>query len=273
MTLTFASSHHALTPETEAAIRGQIQTVSFFEPLALLDIMFASAERAHPRCRKVVLSDLETPFPAGAPFEVLRYDVDPAQPILSRARCWAEFLSHCDGHVILLDADVLIAANLEHVFRSSFDTALTTMRDERWPINAGIQFVHGGPRSRAKDFYERLLERMLEGEAAGWQWGGDQDALREMASRARFRRRATVSLHRENGFRIKLLPCSAYNFSTRDADMSDVYPDALALHFRGRRKRFMPGYWSQHLEHTPVRRLDARLWWRRQRMQRPWVWI
>lgn len=250
--ITYATFHIALDPRLQREIQKRSPHTRAYDPDEVIPLMFASAERADPGCRKVVLSDRKTPFPAGAPFEVIRFDADPERLVPDRCAAWAAFCARADGHVAFVDSDLLVAESLEPVFRSRFDVGLTYRNREEMPINMGVHFAHGNHLENAARFHRRTLELVLERHADWQMWRGGQYAASELVNSADFRR-PRPHRHRQNGFLIRLFPCDAYNFSA-PRPMDGFYPGKAILHFKGRRKASMAAYWERHLAATPAPR-------------------
>ena len=243
--LSYVSFHVALSRRSEQEIQGANRKWTSLDAQQLLPLMFASAERADPGCRKVVLTDEKTPFPAAAPFEVLRMDLDPESLMPGRCDAYAAFLEAANGHVAFVDGDLLVAESLEPVFASQFDVALTFRDHDTMPINVGVHFAHGSRLHEAARFHRRTREVLLD-EFGDWQlWRGTQYAMSRLVDRADFKRQRALR-HHQNGFDVQLLPCDVYNFSA-PSPMDGFYPDKAVLHFKGPRKSSMAAYWEEHL--------------------------
>lgn len=249
--LAFVTFYMDVTDQTMASIHQTTSTITVTEPHRYIQTMFASARLFHPDCRAVILSDRATAFPPQPDIEVIRYDLDRRQPMLSRSIAWLDYLRSADGHTVFLDSDLLINGDLAHVFAPGFAVALTYRDgDQKWPINAGINFAHGDHLGEAVDFHQFWLDEFRRGHGESGVWGGDQDTLREIFSEVDFAREDSFTW-RLGALAIRFLPCARYNFSTRRADeMDGYYPDAKALHFKGKRKPFMLPYWRDHLSRT-----------------------
>lgn len=241
--ITFAGFHIDLDATVLARIHTLTASVTVVNPLRMLSTMLASAERSNPGCRKVVLTDRKTSF-SGVDVEPVRLDIDPTLAMLSRFRAWSLFCSRADSHVAFLDSDILVCADLAHVFEDNFDVALTYRAWQVTPINAGVVFAHGGSLTRATRFYETAFERNRTDYPNKLQWAGNQETLRDMTDRADYSRSDSF-IHEQCNFRVKLLPCSTYNFSTPDERMNGSYPHAKILHFKGRRKDDMIPCWER----------------------------
>ncbi|MYD09242.1 MAG: hypothetical protein F4X02_04280 [Chloroflexi bacterium] len=246
--LTFVTFYMDVTDQTMASIHQTTSTITVTEPHQYIQTMFASARRFHPDCRAIVLSDQATRFPSRADIDIIRYDLDPQQPMLSRSIAWLAYLRAARGHTVFLDSDLLINGDLAHVFAADFAVALTYRAgDSKWPINAGVNFAHGDNLPAAADFHELWLRKFRAAHLAQSVWGGDQDALREIFAAVNFAREDSFDW-RLGELAIRFLPCARYNFSTSyKHKMNGYYPDALVLHFKGKRKPYMFPYWRAHI--------------------------
>lgn len=249
MPITFVTFYIDVSDQTMATIHETTSTITVTEPHRYIGTMFASAARFHPACRQVILSDGQTRFPPHPDTEVVRYELDSKNPMMSRSIAWLSFLRRAEGHVIFLDSDILINGDLSHVFADDFAVCFTYRDgDRKWPINAGINFAHGRQLAAAADFHARWLERYRASHDDFSVWGGDQDTLRELFAAIDFAREDCFS-GRCGDIDIRFIPCASYNFSTPMAvDMDGHYPQARVLHFKGRRKPFMLPYWRQHIQ-------------------------
>ncbi|MCY3575166.1 MAG: hypothetical protein OXG92_15740 [Chloroflexi bacterium] len=251
--ITFVAFYMDVSAATMQRIHQTTSTITVTEPHCFIQTMFASARHFHPGCGRVILSDQHTHFPPGTNAEIRRLPLDKKAPMLARARAWLAYLREASGHVIFLDNDILINGDLGHVFAEEFAVALTYRDERKWPINAGINFAHGCYLTVAAAFHELWLRRFLLADEQSGVWGGDQDALRELFSEVDFARDDCFGCCLA-GLAVRFLPCARYNFSTRRAaDMVGQYPDAAALHFKGRRKPFMLPYYQQYIHDSENR--------------------
>ncbi len=252
--ITFVTFYMDVTDQTMASIHQTTSTITVTEPHQYIQTMFASARRFHPDCRTVVLSDQATQFPPRVDIDIIRYDLDTQQPMLSRSIAWLAYLRAAHGHTVFLDSDLLINGDLSHVFAADFAAALTYRDgDSKWPINAGINFAHGDDLAAAAAFHEIWLREFRAAHLKQSVWGGDQDTLRELFAAVDFAREDSFNW-RLGDIDIRFLPCARYNFSTAKAhEMNGYYPDALVLHFKGKRKPYMFPYWRTHIRDKSVR--------------------
>ena len=246
--ISFVTFYMDVTDQTMADIHRTTSTITVTEPHRYIRTMFASARLFHPECRCIALSDRGTPFPPGDDIEIIRYDLDPQQPMLSRSIAWLHYLHSASGNTVFLDSDLLINGDLAHVFADDFAVALTYRAgDQKWPINAGVNFAHGDRLDAAAGFHQTWLNEFRRTHGQRSVWGGDQDTLRELFAAVDFDRDDSFNW-RQGELEIRFLPCARYNFSTKQAhEMDGYYPAAKVLHFKGKRKPFMLPYWREHL--------------------------
>jgi hypothetical protein len=245
--ITFVTYYVSLSRQTMDTIHQTTKTITVTEPFRFIETMFESARAFHPSCRCAILTDEATRFPFDDTLPVIRFELDDRQPMLSRSEAWPRYLAQAESHVVFLDSDILINADLEHVFAHDFDVALTYRDEKKWPINAGIQFVHESAVEQARAFYQKWLDEYRTRHREASVWGGDQDVLREMFKQVDFQRTDSFS-QKQAGFRFRFLPCSSYNFSSEDEQMTGHYPQKKVLHFKGRRKSAMLPYWQTVVE-------------------------
>lgn len=246
--ISFVTFYIDVTARTMDNIHRTTSTITVTEPHDYIRTMFASARRFHSACRQVILSDRHTRFPAHPNTDIIRYDLDAENPMLSRSGAWLRFIEGAENHTIFLDSDILINGDLSGLFDRDFDVALTYRDEDKWPINAGINFAHGGRREGAARFHRRWLQRYRSKHSHSSVWGGDQDALREMLSTVDFAR-DDAFCHDLDGIEVLFLPCSTYNFSTSmKCEMDGYYPEKKVLHFKGRRKPHLFPYWRTYIK-------------------------
>ena len=186
--ITFVTFYIDVTAQTMDNIHRTTSTITVTEPHKYIQTMFASARHFHPRCRQVVLSDRHTVFPPHPHTEIIRYDLDAEYPMMSRSIAWLDYIREVEGHTVFLDSDIVINGNLSQVFDKDFNVSLTYRDEDKWPINAGINFAHGQHLDGAARFYARWLERFRKHHQGSSVWGGDQDVLREMFAAVEFAR-------------------------------------------------------------------------------------
>lgn len=250
--ITFVSFHIDIDPEKLQILRKIALTYTYYQPEAFLDLMFDSAEQFHPGCKKIILTDLKTPINVNPDIEIKRFPIESTNVMLEIQKTRAAFLKQADpsSHYIFLDSDILLTTNLESLFEKNFDFALTT-RDEypEMPINGGIIFVHKNGIEATIDFFERIEAEMKNiPQKLHHIWYGDQFAMRDLIGPENLEE-VKSDLIQVGKWKILLLPCLIYNFSTPpDIPMNAYYPESKVLHFKGPRKVFMMAYWKNYLK-------------------------
>ncbi|MCY4020424.1 MAG: hypothetical protein OXG39_13530 [Chloroflexi bacterium] len=246
--ISFVTFYIDVTARTMDNIHRRTSTITVTEPHEYIRTMFASARRFHSACRQVILSDRRTIFPSHPDTDIIRYDLDARNPMMARSIAWLDYLKEAGDHTIFLDSDILINGDLSSVFDCDFDVSLTYRDEDKWPINAGVNFAHGGRLEGAAHFHRRWLGRFRGQHHRGSVWGGDQDALREIFSAVDFAR-DDIFCHDLDDTKVLFLPCSTYNFSTSiKCEMDGHYPEKKVLHFKGRRKPHLFPYWRTYIQ-------------------------
>jgi hypothetical protein len=236
---------HMDVPEAiSRQIRDVFTSVTLLPPHQILEALIGSVSRAMPACEKFILTDESTLIPANIDAQILRFPLPSDRLMESRMFAWRNFLLQNQGHVLFLDSDILVQADLTDIFRHPFDAALTYRHEMRWPINAGVVGFHAERPKQRVDFMDRCIHIYRTKYSHAGAWGGDQDALREMVAGVDLRQ-DDVFHARTNGFDILFLPCAHYNFSTSDEAMDGDYPDKAILHYKGRRKYAMLPAWQR----------------------------
>ena len=182
--------------------------------------MLQSVKRHMPGVDVLQLTDDDTPAIDGC--EVVRMPWDGKAPMLYRMR----HLAQLSGDVLCIDTDVMLQANLGHVFAFPFDVALT-WRDgpildtngvdvtKFMPINCGVMFT------RERRFWRECV-RFCESHNFE-DWYADQIAVTKV-----YPHFDTLRLH-----------CDNFNYTPAHAADS---LGRLALHFKGDRKPMMVEY-------------------------------
>ncbi len=193
--------------------------------LPLLELQRRTAEKfGH---RHVVVSD--GPLQG---FDVLQVEL-PRSLMHLQLTGQVEYLKQWSGehHVVLVDADVLIARALEAAFDGSFDIGLTRRENPIAPINNGVMYVAAGARRAAIKFYSKALGLCRE------HWGGDQEAIGMAAAPVPDRYRT----ERRAGCRMAFLSMRTHNVTPRREGAVHQH-SPFAVHFKGDRKGWMKTY-------------------------------
>ncbi|MBW4644611.1 MAG: hypothetical protein KME23_16750, partial [Goleter apudmare HA4340-LM2] len=248
--ITFVTFHADILAE-EIEKNTPLDRDNFYDYQQTINLMFKSVDKFHSKCKKVILTNLETnlSFLAGD-IQVQRHPVNSREIMLSRLVSQLHFLQSHDfsSDVVLLDSDILINDNLESLFIQEFDVALTVRADQEMPINGGIIYVSQKNPVSVINFFQKLYSLYTEKYQQKSQWWGDQYALADAIGY-----KASSKLEPGNieidGVNILLLPCEIYNFSPNyesDLDVCEL-KEQKVLHFKGLRKQYMSVYWENYL--------------------------
>ncbi len=221
-----------------------------FDQRAMIATMFKSVRLFHPGCKCIVLTDNNTDnFPMASECEIKRFDIDPRKIILSRLIAQIEYLKKYAVHedVLFLDSDIIVNANLEHVFNQDFDIAVTFRESKKgMPVNGGMLFVSGRRKERSLAFFERVYAIYMNTYAHHDVWWGDQFALRDALNLRDFTANTVVDA---DGVRVLLLSCDEYNYHPPESYRSILVElkNKKVLHFKDMRKKMMHLYWNIYL--------------------------
>lgn len=241
----------------------------------LISLVFQSASLFHPNCKRVMLSDQESPFDyLDHDIEVHRRktDTDNIPLMLNRLLTQISYVRSNDSrsNLTFLDSDILINANLEDLFQQDFDIALTYRDFEDMPINWGVMFISQQGQSSAIGFLEEVAKVYQERYLTSDIFWCDQYALMDVIGRERFFNRQSDTLCVHNT-KILLIPCSVYNFSP-EPTLDSIVPelkDKKILHFKGPRKRLMALYWNTYLKarkHSSIAQVPL-LWFKKTQLR------
>lgn len=221
-----------------------------FHYVDMISTMFKSARLFHPGCRCVVLTDAETDFlPIEALAEIRRYDIDPRRIILSRLIAQIDYLKNYAGNddILFIDSDIILNANLDHVFDQAFDIAVTYRPSKKdMPVNGGMLFVSMRRKDRALAFFERVYDTYMSKYVSNDVWWGDQFALRDVIKVKDFAANTVLDV---DGIKVLFLSCNEYNFKPAESHRAILFAleGKKAIHFQGRRKKIMRLYWEIYL--------------------------
>ena len=178
-------------------------------------------------------------------------EIDPKALMLSRSLA-QQFMIHNSNFslpIVLIDSDILMNGSLESVFREDFDVALTWRKSVHMPINGGLMVLNNRRPDVVRKFFDGFVAIYREKYIGDASWYGDQLALRDVCG-VTYREMRDRKLIEVNGCKILFLPCDHYNFTPEDSYTAVMNPisNAVVLHFKGYRKRFMEDYWLAHLQ-------------------------
>jgi hypothetical protein len=180
------------------------------KPVSYPVMMLQSIRKVMPAARIVQMTDQATE--ALAVDEVIRRDYD-GHLMLFRLQHLMEW-PH--SQAVILDTDLLVKGDLEHVFEQEFDVALTERlvvkrKGFKHRYNAGVMF------SRCPAFWRAAYD-WLVAHPDQWDWWGDQSAICEIAPQ----------------FKVLNLPCERYNWTPPERGHRS---DALVWHYKGKKRK------------------------------------
>ncbi len=217
-----------------------------------IELLFRSVNVFHPHSRLSLLTSASTDLTT-LKMHYLRLDseIDPKALMLSRSLA-QQYMVHNDDFnlpIVLIDSDILINGSLESVFEQDFDVALTWRKSVNMPINGGLLILNNRRTDVVRKFFDDFVAIYREKYIDGAGWYGDQLALRDVCG-VTYREMRDRKLIEVDGCKVLFLPCDHYNFTPEDSYTAVMNPisNAVVLHFKGYRKRFMEAYWLAHLQ-------------------------
>ena len=226
--------------------------IDYMEVLAL---SFESAKLRAPKARRILLTDEKTAVPDSLPVErVMRFPIDPERLMFERMRVQELYLRERDPAraSVMMDSDVVVNADPAGVFAETFDIGLTWRPEfADAPFNGGMIYVPEGKGGhafivKALACYEafsavpavaRPYARSLKA------WWGDQFALALLVGYRAYAERTSDTLG-VDGLRVRLFPCSDYNFTIeagRNYSREELRSKRF-IHFKGNRKAMQSQY-------------------------------
>ena len=134
------------------------------------------------------------------------------------------------GEWLFLDTDLLVQADVSHVFGNDFDIAVSDREGSMLPGEMGGEFMRrmpfnlGAVFSRKPEFWQEALKR----------FDSYPDNLKDEIISDQLAVNETI---KESAFKIMVLPGARYNLSPRE-EHQDVSGSAI-VHFKGARKYWM----------------------------------
>jgi hypothetical protein len=248
-------------PHTELAQRQYVR---------MIEMLFVSARRAHPKSRCTVLTTRGTNLD-DLPKWINRVDCEAGADTLMRDRMAAQIsfldLDSFDLPMVLIDSDVLVTRPLSDVFAQDFDVGLTWREVDTMPFNGGVLFLNNVRPDAVRSFFKAVFDIYNARHLHRSKWFGDQTAIAEFVGLGVEQVAAAPQVTKE-GVRVLFLPCETYNYSPEN-EMSAIRTplgDKAILHFKGARKALMHCYFDAYLGffarpsiRTLMRRRKARL--------------
>lgn len=128
-------------------------------------------------------------------------------------------LSELKDECLSLDYDVIVQADLSHVFNDDWDVCLTERSGapEETRYNSGVMFL----RPSGNGFWKKMLKE-YQNHKDGWM--GGQVAICKALQKTRYK--------------VKLLDRDQYNYTPQSTPQEDV-SKRLVVHYKGKRKEWM----------------------------------
>lgn len=134
------------------------------------------------------------------------------------------------GEWLFVDTDLLVQADVSHVFDNPFDIAVSDREGSMLPGEIGGEFMRrmpynlGAVFSRSPEFWQKALAKFDS---------YSEDVKREIVAD----QLAVNETIKESAFNVKILPGARYNLSPRE-EAQDV-SDSAIVHYKGNRKYWM----------------------------------
>lgn len=153
-------------------------------------------------------------------------DVVLRRNVLPTATARVDAYASVSGEWLFIDSDVIVQADVRHIFEQSFDVALADRRGTERAVDAGTKCFTSMPYnsgvifSRSQAFWQAALVRIAELSIKRQGWMGDQQAMCDVIA--------------SGVFDVKVLP-STYNYPPHRHN--ENVSDKAVLHFKGRERK------------------------------------
>ena len=257
--ITFVVHFVKLTPKMNEKIRiartslTEKKMPQVFNPEVLINAQFKSIKKFHPNSEYILLTDLKTNLDLDPKIKIIRQAMETDYLDYESFKAKTSFLkkTQLKTHFIFLDWDMLLQANLDHIFDSGDDLYFTFRDLLPMPINDGFIGVKGGNLERTYDFFDFLLERYRQFSSFKfYSWYGLQLVLKHF-----FLNKILVLLREKKelvfnlpDFKIRFLDGSIYNYNPAIQAINKLYPNKKIVHFSKSKKKLMNAYWTLFYE-------------------------
>ncbi|MBM3600274.1 MAG: hypothetical protein FJX35_18890 [Alphaproteobacteria bacterium] len=239
-----------------------LKEASSGEATQMLEVCAKSLHRSDPDATVFLLTDEATlPVLPAVPMTpiVMSQRVNVDEILLERTRAYRAFLDLAAFRrdTIFLDHDMVANRSLATTFEGRFDLAATFRTwTQKYPINGGFIAVRHASSPVVRRFYDRVLSIYEDMSAAKDRlWDGEQASLKAALSPLPDPLTAGVytTMHGES---VALFDTSRINYSIWDGYPPHALPDTMTeemfadmarrdlVHFKGKRKSYMAGYWA-----------------------------
>jgi hypothetical protein len=232
-------------------------------PLKMIQAMFESARQLHPNANMLLITDEETEIFLPEFIKVYRLprETDYMEIEMVKAKIFALRNLDLEGNVVFLDSDMIVNANLDHIFEQEAHLFFTYLQKCHaptklesnirvlFPINIGFIAVKDQSKKAVADFLEAICEQFPAfKDKKYWYWLGFQYLLLELFGKELMKNEKQGTLESlvfsRRLLKVAFLNANIYNFIvTLERKM---LPDAKILHFKGIYvKSQMLTYWKQ----------------------------
>jgi hypothetical protein len=249
MTLIFSTFYASVSSEKGGLCVHPHARTTHEQSIEMINMLFRSADYFNPHARYSILTSPTTDLSGiELPFDRVDIDVEQQSLMLDRAVGQARQVNCLkpDETLLLLDADILVQANLSHLETEPFDVAVT-WRAATLKVNGGFLVARNRGQNYAASFFSHFLQVFREDYLAEQQWNGDQLALNKLLPMRKVWS-DNVLLSPYEGATIRILHSDTYNYSPADDPEAFADPalrERLILHFKGHRKRFMASHFQE----------------------------
>lgn len=180
--------------------------------------------------RHVVVTDVEMPD-----FETMRTEL-PQSLMKAQIAGQIAYLEQWsnDHHVLLVDADCLIARDPAEAFCDRFDLGLTWRDNPACMINNGAMYIVAGSKERVLPFFRHALALCKD------HWGGDQEAISAAAAPVP---KQDGKRGERQGAMVEFMSMRTHNCVPTKENAAHREPVPFVVHFKGEhRKDWMRAY-------------------------------
>jgi len=248
--ITFVAHYEKLNEKDTSKILNICDSFMHWNPIALIELTFASIRKTHPNCRKILITNDTTEIDLSPDIEIMRFPTDKYENRLSQMIATLHFLRAWNelSHIIFHDFDMLFQSNIESIFDGKHDIYFALrgkVLSYQAPINMGLVAIDQSSIPQAIRFYDKIINQMLTFPHLHI-WGGSQISVHKLL----FHKLLENPKSKEtiwDGIRFSFLPQN-YNFTSKGYFKDHFYEGKHILHFKGQRKPQMLLYWNKYLK-------------------------
>lgn len=182
--------------------------------------------------RHLVVTDVDL----GSEFETMRTQLPENLMQAMIAGVVARLAVPTVHNTVFVDADCLVARELDSAFIDNYDIGLTHRFNPVSPINNGVMYVMANSFAKAHSFYKYALS------ICGTHWGGDQEAISDAASPVPEQDGYGIRF----GCNIKFMNMKRYAAVPKE-HLSKHGAESYVIHFKGKTKEWMLDYANAYI--------------------------